>query len=159
MFGVCDRARVCVFDFDCSLFALYLLSFFSLLLLFVFAFVCFFSSFVYVAFCLLLFCFFIFCFFICLVFVYLRFVYFMFIWGSFSRSQTMCVCIYACVYVVCVVCARIYISGEQRRCAVASCSLASRCVCDRVLLLFLCLILFAVCLIVCLGFFCAVVCF
>ena len=127
--GVCDRARVCVFDFVCSLFALCLLFvcfFFRrccclFLLLFVFfllLFTCFLFAFVLLFYFLLFYlsCFRLFT--VCLFFVCLG--------GLFTLAHDVCMYIYVCVYVVCVVCARIYISGgEQRRCAVASCSLAS----------------------------------
>ena len=134
------------------------LFFFSSLLLLVFAFVCFFSSSVYLLFVCFCFAFFIFCFFICLVFVYLLFVYFVFVWGVYSRSHTMCVCIYMCVCMLCVWCVRVSTFQVGSKDVVRWPRARSRRgVCDRVLLLFLCLILFALCLFV-RGFF-AVVCF
>ena len=110
--GVCDRARVCVFDFVCSLFALCLLFvcfFFRrccclFLLLFVFfllLFTCFLFAFV------LLFLFFAF------LFVLFSFIYCLFILclsGGFIHAHTRCVYVYICVCVCCVcgVCAYLH---------------------------------------------------
>ena len=158
--GVCDRARVCVFDFVCSLFALCLLFvcfFFRrccclFLLLFVFfllLFTCFLFAFV------LLFLFFAF------LFVLFSFIYCLFILclsGGFIHARTRCVYVYVCVCMLCVWCVRVSTFQVGSKDVVRWPRARSRRgVCDRVLLLFLCLILFALCLFVRVFF--AVVCF
>jgi len=92
--------------FVCSLFALYLLSFFSLLLLFVFAFVCFFSSFVYLLFVCFCFAFLFFAF----LFVLFSFIYGLFILclsGVLFHARKRCVYVYMRVCMLCVWCVRV----------------------------------------------------
>ena len=113
--GVCDRARVCVFDFVCSLFALCLLfvcslfAFFFVVAVACFCFCLFFFFFCLLAFCLLLFCFFYFLLFylscfrlftVCLFCVCLG--------GLFTLAHDVCMYMYVCVCCVCGVCAYLH---------------------------------------------------